>query len=385
MNSAQSKEELPTLRWGIIGTGLIATWFVTDLTLPRPFPTAIHKISAIGSSSLSKARDFASKCIPFTCESPTCYGSYDEVYNSPAVDIIYIATPHAFHLQNCLSAIAAGKHVLCEKPLALNAKQARQIIAAARFKGVFVMEGMWTRFFPLVRTLQKLLHEEKRIGDVRRVFCDFGLDMPLSSLPETSRLKDVSLGAGSLLDIGIYSLTWGLMALEPPLDYGHHNQIVNGRKFVEEEGERKKPPQVYSAQTLEHNVDVASSMILFYPESGRQGILTSSLMHKTDDKFFRIEGTMGTVLVSGDTASMPSAITIRMKAAGAGKDLGDKKADETNGGKGFYYEADAVAVDISNGRLESEIMPLGESLRVLEIMDQVRKGGGAKFPQDDQL
>lgn len=224
--------------------------------------------------------------------------------------------------------------------------------------------------------------------------------MPLSSLPETSRLKDVSLGAGSLLDIGIYSLTWGLMALEPPLDYGHHNQIVNGRKFVEEEGERKKPPQVYSAQTLEHNVDVASSMILFYPESGRQGILTSSLMHKTDDKFFRIEGTMGTVLVSGDTASMPSAITIRMKAAGAGKDLGDKKAEvdgggaseemtltfeETNGGKGFYYEADAVAVDISNGRLESEIMPLGESLRVLEIMDQVRKGGGAKFPQDDQL
>ena len=97
---------------------------------------------------------------------------------------------------------------------------------------------------------------------------------------------------------------------------------------------------------------------------------------------------------------MPSTITIRLKAAGAGVDLGDKKAnvekdrdieekiltfEEIEGGKGFYYEADAVAVDILNKRLESEIMPLGESLRVLEIMDQIRKGGGAEFPQDDQV
>ena len=365
-----------------------------DLTLRRPNAAATHIISAIGSSSLNKARAFAEECLASAPEPPTCHGSYDEVYNSPSVDIIYIATPHAFHLQNCLSAIASGKHVLCEKPIALNAQQAHQIMTAARSKSLFVMEGMWTRFFPLVHKLQKLLHEDKKIGDVRRVFCDFGLDMPLSSLPKTSRLKDVSLGAGSLLDIGIYALTWGLLAMQSPLD--HHNQLDNDRK--DEEIDWKKSLKVFSAQTLEDGVEVATSMILFHPQSGKQGILTSSLMHKTDDTFCRIEGSLGTILVSGDTASMPSAITIRMKATGAGKDLGDKKAkldrggnmdetiltfEESNGGKGFYYEADAVAVDISNGRLESETMPLGESLGVLEIMDRVRKDGGAKFPQDD--
>jgi predicted dehydrogenase len=113
---------------------------------------------------------------------------------------------HAFHKKNCLDAIAAGKHVLCEKAFTITSKEAEAVFAAARAKDIFIMEAMWTRFTPLVLTLQKKLFEEKVIGDVRRTFCDFGLDMDIAPLGVDSRLKSPGLGAGSLLDIGISDL-----------------------------------------------------------------------------------------------------------------------------------------------------------------------------------
>lgn len=84
---------------------------------------------------------------------------------------------------------------------------------AARKKGVLVMEGMWARFLPIVRKMKELLHEEKVIGDIIRTVSDFPLDTPLQDLSPTSRLQDIKLGAGSLLTIGIYALTWGPLNL----------------------------------------------------------------------------------------------------------------------------------------------------------------------------
>src|ERR1700761_1781610 len=147
-----SSPDLPTLRWGIIATGLISSWFVEDLVLSRSDAKARHIIQAIGSSSLEKGQSFAQKFIPHL--SPTIYSSYAEVYADPSVDIVYIGTPHAFHARNCLDAIAAGKHVLCEKAFTLTAAEARRVLAAAADRGVFVMEAMWTRFYPLLRSLQ---------------------------------------------------------------------------------------------------------------------------------------------------------------------------------------------------------------------------------------
>jgi predicted dehydrogenase len=97
-------------------------------------------------------------------------------------------------MKNCLDAIAAGKHVLCEKPFTMNASQAEKVFSAAKDKGVFVMEAMWTRFFPAVKALQKALHDERKLGEITRVFCDFGLDIDIRSLPDSSRYKDLSLG-----------------------------------------------------------------------------------------------------------------------------------------------------------------------------------------------
>lgn len=342
--------EKPTLRWGIVATGLISSWFAADLVLQRPNAEATHIVQAIGSSSLEKGRKFVETHIPST--SPTVYGSYEEVYADPNVDIIYIGTPHASHKQNCLDAIKHGKHVLCEKAFTLNAAEATEVFDAAEKKGVFLMEAMWTRFFPVTKTLQKLLHMDKIIGDVHRVFCDFGLKQDIASLPADSRLKNLSLGAGSLLDIGIYSLTWGLIGL----------------------GQTEKP-KVVASQHLVDGVDVTSSMIITFSQ-GQQGILTSSTLTKTALNFCRIEGTKGTVIVEGPAASVPDSFTVYMDSEEP------KKYDFERPGRGFYWEADAVALDINAGRKQSEIMPWAETSRVLDILDEVRRQGGVRFPQE---
>lgn len=350
-----------TLRWGIIATGLISSWFCTDLVLERPDSQANHIIQAIGSSSVEKGRDFAKRHLPN--QAPTVYGSYKEVYADPAVDIIYIGTPHAFHKQNCLDAIKHGKHVLCEKAFALNAAEAREVLEAAKQKGVFVMEAMWTRFSPLVRSLQKVLYEDQTIGKVHRVFCDFAMDQNIAILGPESRLKNPALGAGSLLDIGIYSLTWTLLGLEPPLDSTNPT-----------DGTRQQP-KVIATQALSDGIDIATTMVLHY-EDGRQGIATSHTSVKTSPIFCRIEGSKGAVEVEGWATSVPSSFTVKPLEGEASTFQVEKV------GMGFYWEADAVAQDISAGRTQNARMTWAETIRVLGILDEVRRQGGARFPQD---
>ncbi|KAF4967697.1 hypothetical protein FSARC_4757 [Fusarium sarcochroum] len=352
---SQSK---PTLRWGIIGTGLISSWFVHDLSLERDNAQATHHIQAIGSSSVEKGTKFVETHLPDQAQPPTIYGSYEETYQDSNVDIIYLGTPHGFHKKNCLDAIAHGKHVLCEKAFTLNAREAKEVFEAAKKKGVFIMEAMWTRFFPLVKTLQKIIHQDKAIGDVVRVFADFAMNQRLESLGPDSRLKNPALGAGTLLDIGIYSLTWGLLSLDAEI------------------GEKATAPKISATQTLVDGVDVGTSILLLYPD-GKQGILTSNASVKTPWPFCRIEGTKGHIVVEGFAGSAPSFFTVYQ-----GQETEGKKYEFDRPGKGFYWEADAVALDIAAGKVESDVMPWAETVRVLEILDEVRRQGGAKFPQD---
>ncbi|KAI2462983.1 NAD(P)-binding protein [Annulohypoxylon bovei var. microspora] len=347
-------EKLPTLRWGIIATGLISSWFVQDLVLDRKDPKAKHIIQAVGSSSLDKGKVFVEKHLPG--QSPKIYGSYEEVYADAAVDIVYIGTPHAFHKKNCLDAISAGKNVLCEKAFTLNSKEAREVFEAAKEKGVFVMEAMWTRFFPLTLTLLSLLHEEKVIGEVHRVFCDFSLNQNIASLGPESRLKNPALGAGSLLDIGIYSLTWGILGSDGGI------------------GENAQTTEIVAKQTLDNGVDIATSALLLYP-NGNQAIVTSSSSFKTNPVFCSIQGSQGYIDIEG-FASAPQSFTVYSS------DGASKKYEFERPGKGFYWEADAVALDIATRKVQSDIMPWAETLRVLGILDEIRRQGGAKFPQD---
>lgn len=351
----------PTIRWGILGTGTISSWFVDDNLLPREDAKANHIFQAIGSSSIEKGKAFAEKFLPG--KSPSIYGTYEELYADPNVDVVYIGTPHGVHRKNCLDAIAHGKHILCEKSFTITAKEAREVLDAAKKKGVYVMEAMWTRHFPAVLALQKALFEDKVIGDIKRVHCDFAMDQGFDKLAPESRLRKLSLGAATLLDLGVYPLTWILLALEPPVY----------RAGISEK------PRITAVQTLKDGVDIGTTIVTLYPD-GRQGVATASMVVKMDTReFCRINGTEGTIVVEGNAPPAPTEWRVK-------KNDGSVETFEfpRPGGRGFYWEADAVALDIAAGRTESEVMPWAETIRVMEIMDETRRQGGAKLPQDDE-
>ena len=233
-------------------------------------------IQAIGTSSIEKGEAFASKYLSKQAVQPAIYGSYDECYADPHVDCVYIGTPHSFHHRDCLAAIAAGKNILCEKAFTLNAREAREVLDAAREKGVYIAEAMKLRHRPLCLQLMKMLHEQKTIGDVFRMRSDFGLLVDIPSLPASSRYKDIKLGAGTLLDIGIYPLTWAMMALDPktPGD--------------------SETPKLVAAQSFQDGIEVGTSVVLKYESTGAQGIVTSTTMANGDPHIIaRMMGRMG--------------------------------------------------------------------------------------------
>jgi predicted dehydrogenase len=343
-------------------TGKISGWFVEDiLRSDWPDKSANHIVQAIGSSSLQKCQKFADEFVTSKQQQkPSLYGSYQEVYDDKDVDCVYIGTPHSFHKQNCLDAIKARKNVLCEKPFTMNTKEAEEVFTAAKAKNVFIMEAMWTRFFPVVKAIQKFLHGDKKLGKIFRMWADFGLDIDIPSLPADSRYKDPALGAGSLLDIGIYSLTWGLVALSDRI------------------GDDAEDPEVSSTQSINHGVDTDSSVLLHYPSNGRQGVCTSSTNFDSTGDFARVEGSKGCLTVYGYKAASPQKFTFYPKDGSK-----EEVHEFEKPGRGFYWEADAVAHDLKAGRKESNIMPWSETLRMMRIMDGVRKRGGARFPVDD--
>ncbi|KAF2970986.1 hypothetical protein GQX73_g2547 [Xylaria multiplex] len=361
--------EVPTIRWAIIATGTISVWFVDDLVLPRPDAPVKHVIQAIGASSKAKAEAFVAKNCPNS--KPTIYDSYEAACKDPEVDIVYIGTPHSFHKQNCLDAIAHGKNVLCEKAFTMNAREAREVFAAAKEKGVYIAEAMWLRHRPLHKTLMKMLHEDKVIGDVFRMWSDFGREFDVPNLPPTSRYRNTALGAGTLLDLGLYSLTWGLTTLDPRIP------------------RNSETPKIFAAQTFDVGVEVNSSIILHYGSSGRQGVITSTTkVHSNPDMTARIEGTKGTVEVWGVSTSDPKYFVVYPKwvcdSPESNVRVGGKRHDFETPGRGYTYEQDATALDVLAGKKESDVMPWSETLRVMEIMDEIRRQGGTVYAVDQE-
>ncbi|CAJ2499822.1 Uu.00g026750.m01.CDS01 [Anthostomella pinea] len=366
--------KLPTCRWGIITTGLISSWFVADLVLPRPDAKAHHIIQAIGASSLRKSQAFADTHLKDTPHhKPALYGSYAEVCADASVDCVYIGSPHGVHARDCLAAIAAGKNVLCEKAFAINASEARSVFDAARRAGVYVAEAMWLRHRPLVADLRKLLYEEKVIGDVFRATSDFQMYVDMKNAPATSRYRDLELGAGSLLDIGIYPLTWALLMLDSKLP-------GDGNGEGEGEGET---PRIMAAQSFVEGIEVTTSIVLHYASSGRQGVVTSTTERKkgASQIVATIDGTDGFVEVEGGAPSHPKSFTVYPKWTGDEKPQG-KRYDYESAQQGFIYEADNTALDLAAGRKESAVMPWSETIRVMEIMDEVRRQGGCVYPRE---
>uniref|UniRef100_A0A3B1IKQ5 Trans-1,2-dihydrobenzene-1,2-diol dehydrogenase n=1 Tax=Astyanax mexicanus TaxID=7994 RepID=A0A3B1IKQ5_ASTMX len=184
-------------RWGICSAGKISHDFSVALKTLRP---GDHQISAIAARELKAAQEFAERH-----GIPKVYGSYEELANDPEIDVVYIGTIHPHHLRVGQLFMNSGKNVLIEKPLAMNSKEVKELVANAKKNNVFLMEALWTRFFPVSVEVRELLGRGD-VGEVRMVRADLGA--PLTHIP---RLIEKDLGGGALLDIGVYCLQFVLM------------------------------------------------------------------------------------------------------------------------------------------------------------------------------
>ena len=187
--------EAPALRWGVLGPGWIAQRFVESLQAN----TGQH-VLAVASRDQSRASAFAAQW-----SLAKAYDSYEALFDDPDIDIVYIATTHPSHRNNALDALNAGKHVLVEKPLAMDAGGARDIAAAAANANRFAGEAMWTQFLPKFDVIRQLL-DDGVLGEVRTVIADHG-----EFFTPDHRIYDPELAGGPLLDLGTYPIalhTW---------------------------------------------------------------------------------------------------------------------------------------------------------------------------------
>jgi predicted dehydrogenase len=193
------------VRWGFLGAGGIAGKLAQDLAASPG-----NVLAAVAARDLDRAQDFAGR---FGTGAARAYGDYRALVEDPDVDVVYIATTHPMHREQALLAIGAGKPVLIEKPVCLNARDASEVFGAAKSAGVFAMEAMWMRTNPLIREIQRLI-ADGAIGEVRSVRAEMALGRPYDP---GHRLYELANGGGALLDLGVYPATFAWLFLGKPV------------------------------------------------------------------------------------------------------------------------------------------------------------------------
>jgi dihydrodiol dehydrogenase / D-xylose 1-dehydrogenase (NADP) len=325
-----------TIRWGIMGTGNIAHRFAEGLSA---LPDA--EIIAVGSRTEDRADAFGEEF-----GVPHRHGSYEALANDPEVAVIYIATPHAMHREDCLLCLGAGKAVLCEKPLTINAREAEEVIRVARGERRFLMEAMWTRFIPAMSRVREWL-ATGAVGEVRMVQASFGFR---AEPPGVGRLFDLSLGGGALLDVGVYPVSFASMVFGGP------------------------PERITSfAQMGESGVDEQAAMVLGYA-GGALALLSCAIRTQTPHEA-HILGTEGRIRVHAPFWC-PTAVTLSV----SGRD--DFPVELPLQGNGYNWEAAEVMACLRGGRTESSLMPLDESLAIMQTMDAIRAQWGLVYPME---
>ncbi|MCU1495907.1 MAG: oxidoreductase protein [Acidimicrobiaceae bacterium] len=312
------------LRWGLLGCGWVAGAFARELAL-----TDSGRPVAVGSRSQESADRFAD-----TYDIPNRHASYEALVADPSVEVVYVATPHPMHCANALLALEAGKPVLVEKPFAMNAAEAREVIDSARAKGLFAMEAMWTRFLPHVGEIRRLL-AEGALGDIVMILADNGHWIREDP---SSRLFSPELGGGALLDIGVYPLSFVSMILGKP------DRIVA------------------LSEPASTGVDKQTSILLGFA-SGAQAMVNCSFAANSGTRA-TIVGTDARIEMEGPFFT-PTPFTLVPRE-------GEPTRFEPRGdGGGFRNEADEVARCIRSGVLESPLMTLDETLSIMATMDTV--------------
>ncbi len=327
-----------SIRWGILGAGGIAATMSRDITA-----TAGNEPYAVAARDGERAAAFAAEH-----GLARSYGSYAELVADPDVDVVYVATTNAQHHEHALLALRAGKPVLVEKAFALNAAQARDIVAAARAQQLFCMEAMWLRFNPLIRATAAIA-SSGRIGGVIGVRADLSRRFRYDP---NHRLFDLAAGGGALLDLGVYSATFAWLLL--------------GR-----------PDTIAATGSLARTgADLTAALQWGYPDGRVAQVYCSAA---GDSPFAAlVTGTGGWISVE-PRIHRPQRLVVHESDGGADEIV------EVPGqpGNGFGLEIAEVARCLRAGELESPLIPLDETIAILEILDDARRQLGVHYPADE--
>ncbi len=330
--------DAPSLRWGILGPGWIAERFVAALARHTT-----QRVTAVGSRDDLRAQQFADRF-----DIPVAHGSYQALLNDPTVDVVYVSTPHPAHHRCAVDAIAAGKHVLVEKPLALNAVQGREIAEAAAAARVFAGEAMWTRFLPKFDVIRQIL-DDGMLGPVRTVIADHG-----EYFTPDHRIFDPALAGGPLLDLGTYPIAfanWVLGRVDSVAAVGQ--SVPTGR-----------------SGTPEINGQISA---VFGHARGAQSLANTTILADTPTTAV-VAGVDGTMVLPGPFYQ-PGSFSVRLRAGST------FVHDETAVGHSdalHFCPVDA-ARDIVSGAVTSSIHPLSDAIETIEVMDRVRAALGITF------
>jgi predicted dehydrogenase len=324
------------IRWGILGAGGIADTVSGDINL-----TSGNVVTAVAARHADRAARFAAKH-----GAARSYGDYQSLVSDDEVDVVYVSTTHPHHRAHALLAIQAGKAVLIEKPVCLNARDAREVFAAAAEVGVFSMEAMWTRTNPLIRQAQQLI-ADGAIGEVRGVRNEFGLGR---AFDPKDRLYELANGGGALLDLGVYPATFAFLFLG-------------------------QPDEVRTVGTLSPTgSDETVAMQWMYGDHPGAQLWTSALIHAPNEA--AILGTKGWISFLPE-AYRPSGLILH-------NDAGEVHTPDplSGNGRGYQPEIEEVERCLRAGLMESPLIPHADTIAILEILDGARAAVGVVYPDE---
>ena len=328
----------PAIRWGILAPGWIAQQFAAALRRGTR-----QEIVAVGSRNLDRARAFADEH-----GATTAYGSYEELVHDPQIDIVYVASPHSEHHRQARLALEAGKPVLVEKAFTRNAAEARDLVELAQAKGLFLLEGMWSRFLPHYDVVHQAL-QGGLIGEVTTVFADHGQHLYPNG---PDRLSNPDLAGGALLDLGVYPISFADFVLGP------FTSITATGTLTDRGVDQQEAVTVTNA-------------------AGALGVLHASMLAASACTA-SICGTDGRLDIGG-TFYLPSRVQLHDRD-GALIDGCDPSGDVAH--QGMRYQAAEAARCLTAGAIESPLHPLAATVRIMEAMDEVRRQLGVRFPEE---
>jgi predicted dehydrogenase len=326
------------IRWGVLGAGGIADTVSHDISAVEG-----NVVTAVAARNADRAAAFAARH-----GAAHSYGSYAQLLANDDIDVVYVATTHPSHHALALKAIAAGKAVLIEKPLCLNAAEAREVFAAARQADVFAMEAMWMRTNPLILKARQLV-ADGAIGQVRGVRSEFGLGIPFDP---GHRLYDIDNGGGALLDLGVYPATFAHLFL------GHPDQVITSGTLAATAAD-----DTVAMQWLYDGVPKAQLWASVPVSSPNESAILGA------DGWIKILAPM----------FRPSGLIVRNVRTGAEYTVDDPIAGQ---GAGYGPEIREVARCLRAGEAQSPLVPHADTIAILELLDGARAALGVTYPSE---